>query len=234
MNEHPVPTKLDTLNRLINKKIPISCVVDIGVNEHTHELIQCFGHLKHYLFEPVSLYFNEISKNYMEIDYELYPIALSDENSEVYLVLKSIHKDGIVTHSWISNDPVSVDGSEIVGCERVEVKRFVDLPLSNIISHNFLLKVDVDGKDLNVVKGFGEKISVASVIIIECTYNNLLERMDFIRNSGFTLFDIVDITYYGPSIYQFDMVFVRNDLLTSELRPPIQNFRRDFWHTLCF
>lgn len=227
----PIPSKSNLLSRLAGK-LPITAVVDVGIRECTAELIKCFPTSKHFLFEPVTIFFEIIKKNYTGIDYELFPIALADENSEIYLVLTSLNNDGTVTHSEISDKKVPVDGAKIVACDNIDVRRFADLPLANTISPDFLLKVDVDGQDLNVIKGFGQKLSLASAIIIECTFRTALERMAYIESKGFQLYDIVDIVYYGPGIYQFDMVFVRMDLLTPELRPKIADFRSELWSPL--
>lgn len=230
MTTTPRPTKTNLFNRLIENALPISAIVDVGVRESTSELIACFPDKRHYLFEPVSIFFPDIEKNYSGIDYALHPIALSNINTQIFLVLKALYKDGLVTHSQISNDPVAVDGGEIVSCEPIEVRRFCDISLD--IESNFLLKVDVDGQDLNVIRGFGEKLRLASAIVIECTFRTASEPIKFIEESGFQLFDIVDIVYYGPGLYQFDAVFVRNDLVHTSLRPPISNFDVQLWSPL--
>lgn len=229
----PKPTKTNLLNRL-KANIPISSVVDVGVRECTGELISSFLDKKHYLFEPVSLFFSDIERNYKKIDYELFPFALANEDSRIYLVLTALKRDGKVTHSRISAEPVEVDGSQTVACDPIEVRRFESLALAKTIQPDFLLKVDVDGQDLNVVKGFGQKLGLASAVIIECTFGNAIERIGYLQTQGFSLVDIVDLVYYGPSIYQFDAVLVRNDLISAALRPPINDFKLDLWSPLKF
>ncbi len=229
----PIPTKSNVLLRL-SKILPITSVVDVGVRESTGELIIQFPKIKHYLFEPVSMFYSSLKKNYAKLNYELFPIALSDDNSQLFIVLSALNKDGKITHSQIKNDYVQVDGVEIVDCLPIDVRRFDALDLTKRIEPNFLLKVDVDGKDLNVVKGFGNRLQLASCIIIECTYVTAVERMGYLQNHGFALVDIVDIVYYGESLYQFDAVFVRKELINAKLRPPISNFKRELWSPLQF
>ncbi|WP_150046081.1 MULTISPECIES: FkbM family methyltransferase [Methylomonas] len=229
----PKPSKLNVLARIYNA-IPVTSIVDVGVRECTGELIQCFPSKKHYLFEPVSLFFKDIERNYSNINYQLFPIALSNESSQIYLILTSLHKDGKVTHSKISTQSVSIDGKDVVDCLPIDVKRFDALALTSTIDPNFLLKVDVDGQDLNVIKGFGSKLSLASVVIIECTYLSAIERMGYLQSNGFQLIDIVDIVYYGQSLYQFDAVFVRKDMITVDLCPSISAFKRELWQPLQF
>jgi FkbM family methyltransferase len=220
------PNKMNTLTRL-KQYLNFSCVVDVGINTATPELIAQFPTLKHYLFEPMDFYFDTIEKNYRGIDYELFSMALSDEKGTLYLTSTSLTHSGIATHSQISNQQSAVDGQKVISCKEVEVKRYDQLSVD--VPRNFLLKVDVDGKDLHVLKGFGDEISNAAVIIVETTYSSLSERLAFCISKGFQLFDIIDIIHYGPSLYQCDLVFVRNDLVTDELRPPIQKFDRSLW-----
>ena len=227
----PTPNKINLLLRLREIGIPISEVVDVGVREKTGELIQVFPDRRHHLFEPVISFFSDIRKNYSEIDYKLYPIALSDETRTMYLIQSSLGKDGIVTHSAISNESVPVDGSHVIMCDKLLSQRFIDLGIA--IKRDFLLKVDVDGQDINVLRGFGNEIALASVVIVEATYVNLAERLTYLNSIGFQLFDIVDLVYYGPGLYQCDIVFIRNDFVNNQSRPDINvNFNIDFWRPI--
>jgi hypothetical protein len=101
--------------------------------------------------------------------------------------------------------------------------------LNAAVARNFLLKVDVDGADLQVLEGFGDCLRMASVVIVEMTFTTFTQRAQFLTGSGFQLIDIVDLVYYGDCLYQFDAVFLRHDLSTSFVRPPIADFRRDLW-----
>jgi FkbM family methyltransferase len=224
----PKPTKLNVLSRL-KASVPITSVVDVGVRECTGELMLAFPDLKHHLFEPVNLFFDLIEKNYRNIDHELHPFALSDEDTQIYLLLTALNKDGVATHSRIVKETIEADGRDVVSCSVVQVRRFDSFARERSIAKNFLLKVDVDGKDLEVVKGFGAYLADASAVVIECTYASFIQRVSYLSSQGFSLVDIVDVIYYGDSVYQFDAVMVRNDLITAQLRPPIGNFRRELW-----
>jgi FkbM family methyltransferase len=224
----PLPTKINCINRLL-KSIHITSVVDVGVRESTAELIQTFPNTKHYLFEPVKKFFTDIQKNYRSVDYKLFDFALSDIDSRIYLLETSLLRNGVVTHSAIRTEPQPVDGAFVVSCEPIDVHRFDSLDIARDIESNFLLKVDVDGQDLNVLKGFGSKISSAAIVIVECTYTSAMERISYVQSKGFSLVDLVDFVYYGDSLYQLDAVLVRSDLITSNLRPPIGEFRKELW-----
>ena len=227
----PKPTKINLLNRL-KTSIPITSIVDVGVREKTGQLIEVFPYIKHYLFEPASEFFGQIKNNYKDIDYELFEFALSDVNSQIFLILSSLEKNGVATHSQISEDSTVPDGLFILDCQPIKVSRFDDLLISKTIEKNFLLKVDVDGKDLCVLKGLGEAISLCSSIIVECTVGNLLERISYLSSRGFVVIDIIDLVYYGNSLYQFDAVMIRKDLLSEKVKPALYPFQNDLWQPL--
>lgn len=208
--------------------IQISDVVDVGVNDSTPELITTFPKIKHYLFEPVASFHNSIAENYKSIKNRLFPIALSNENGKLYLTVSSVYSNGVATHSQLNRQTSMVDGKKILSCEVIDVMRYDELNVG--ADHNFLLKVDVDGKDLEVLQGFGTHLSQAAVIIVETTFNSILDRLSFCITNGFQLFDIVDLVYYGPSLYQCDLVFVRNDLVSTQVRPSIKSFNKNLWH----
>ena len=222
-------SKLNALVRIKTSEIPITCVVDIGVERCTRELIVQFPHIKHHLFEPVSSFTPEIEKNYSGIDYIIYKMALSDEANVLYCIVRALRKDGVPTHARLSAAPIVVDGEDVVSCSEVDVKRYEDV-CENITNKNFLLKIDVDGTELRVLQGMGRHLQSASVVIIEATFTTVLQRMTYIADKGFVLVDIVDIVYYGNSLYQCDLVFVRRDLINDKLQPSIQEFRGDLWH----
>ena len=46
------------------------------------------------------------------------------------------------------------------------------------------------------------------------------------------LIDVVDLAYYGASLHQLDLCFVRADLVTEKLRPDISRFDGALWRQL--
>jgi FkbM family methyltransferase len=223
----PVPSKRNLLHRLKALELPISEIVDVGVREKTGELIEAFpGHL-HHLFEPVNTFFPDIERNYANVPHVLYPISLSDRDETKYLSVTSLLRDGVATHSRIVDQYILVDGQEVISCAPIDVRRFDSL--SSVFNTDFLLKVDVDGFDLEVLKGFGSKLELASIVVIEATYHNWLQRAGYLEQNGFQLLDIVDLVYYGDTLYQFDLAFIRRNLVSSRVRPPINLFERPLW-----
>jgi len=222
-------SKNSVLKNLIKTNIPISQIVDVGVSTSTDELINCFPKKEHLLFEPVFKNHKYIAKNYKKIKHKLFKVALSNEKKIAYCNEYSNWSNGISTHASISLNPVKVDGKKFIKCEKLKVD-ILD-SYEEIIKKNFLLKIDVDGTDLEVLNGSKKVIKNASIVIIEATWSGLAERAKFVEDQGFVLYDIADKCFYGDALWQCDLVFVRKDF-NKLVRKDINKFNYFLWHEL--
>ncbi len=75
-----------------------------------------------------------------------------------------------------------------------------------------LLKIDVDGPELDVLRGCIGLFPKVAAIVIEATTDKLPEILLLIERHGFRLFDIVDLCYCGPQLHQVDLVFVHSSV----------------------
>lgn len=223
-----VANKLDRVRSLRSLGVPINSVIDVGVQESTPELIEAIPDKHHYLFEPVTLWHAKITNAYASLEHTLYPVALTDTNGSAWLIQIAHLGDGIATHASIEKEPKLPDGKYIVDCKEIIVQR-LDF-YSSQFPENFLLKIDVDGKELDVLRGASGCIRNASVVIIEAGYSSLTQRGRAIEESGFRLIDIIDRVMYGEVLWQCDLVYVRNDLVSERLLPPMFNW--EHWHPL--
>lgn len=79
-----------------------------------------------------------------------------------------------------------------------------------------LLKIDVQGGELLVLKGASEVLKSANMVILEIQIHNLYHGAPLFRQlaallwkAGFELYDIFGFNFLGPYLVQFDAVFVR-------------------------
>ena len=146
------PSKRDSLRILRKLGVDFGCVVDVGVQSCTQELIDVFPDIRHFLFEPVPNYLSSIRKKYENIDYEIFQVAVSDTDGLGELNIRSADSSGNVTHSHVDygqdmGRPESVRGTDV---EKISVPL---VRLSSIIREQdlpapILLKIDVDGHEL--------------------------------------------------------------------------------------
>ncbi|EGV28536.1 methyltransferase FkbM family [Thiorhodococcus drewsii AZ1] len=221
-------TKSTALHRYYDSRSLPAAVFDVGVNSQTAELIALFPKIKHYLFEPDDTHLPAIEKNYSSIDYTLHRVALSDEENQGFLVKRSLHKNGVATHSSLKAEPEAVDGKDTVSCEEFNSCRFDSMGIS--VPNNSLLKIDTDGSDLPVIKGFGSFLKNFEVVICEAITAKIAPTAAYLQANGFLLTDICDRVYYGSALYQVDLFFVRLERVDENYKPNIKSgFRRDLW-----
>lgn len=200
------PTKYDSLSFLRRNGLEVSTIIDVGVQRETFELKGVFPDLKHILFEPVEEYFPHIEKNYRAIDYELIRAAVSNLDG-VAMLHKIKNNEGAVTHSTIANSETSTS----IEVRKVSLDSFFkdknyDTP--------YLLKIDVDGHELMILEGARKLLKKVSCLVIEAPliYGWIQERINFIINEGFVLWDIVDLAYTHGNLWQVDLIFIsRNE-----------------------
>ncbi len=169
-------------------------VVDIGANEGriTKACIFNFPQAKIYAFEPIAEHYEKLSqlKNTTAFKFGLWDGNLKKK----FYFVKS--KD--VESSFLK--PTEV-GEGDVEERTVELRRFDTFNIS--IERPCFVKIDVEGAEYNVLKGFGNKLNEVDVLQIEMTHidknvgkNRLSSIMRLLEDNGFTGFIQVNTTYY--------------------------------------
>ena len=76
----------------------------------------------------------------------------------------------------------------------------------------YLIKVDVDGQELDVLAGATEILQQTEYVIVEVTlFGQMYDVMSFMKFQGFAAYDIVDLSYrpVDSALWQVDMAFVK-------------------------
>lgn len=231
------PILSDSLLTLRSLGVPFSTVLDVGVERETAALKLVFPDLKHHLFEPVRMYFPAIAENYAAIDHELHPVAAAEVDGETFLQSFSVYGDDSrnITHSKVSDRFIDArENPNLVECLPIRKTR-LDTEMEHLKEGPYLLKVDVDGTDLQVLQGSSETLETCSAVVVEAPLDTLLERSHFLTDRGFKLFDIVDLSYYKGTLWQVDLVFVSTRILQTH--PQLEAMRHatrleiDQWFT---
>ena len=88
-------------------------------------------------------------------------------------------------------------------------------------SFNNLIKIDVQGAEIKILKGLGDYIHNFEVIILEVSvheYNKNAplfdEVMTYMKSKNYSIYDIYDLKRlgeYNSFLIQFDCIYVRNN-----------------------
>ncbi|MBY9068552.1 FkbM family methyltransferase [Hyphomonas sp. WL0036] len=208
MQRHPLKTH--SFRVLKEMGVPVETVIDVGILSSTYELIHAYGTVPQILIEPIVEFEDRIRATYdkHKVNYELIKVAASDSDGEALMRTSSV-RDGVdITHARMTEDET------IAGSYRTVPKRKVDtLVAERNLAKPYLLKIDVDGAELEILKGAENTLKDCSVICIETSPVNFYQRSEAIRKHGFQLFDLVDICYYNNRLIQMDAIFVKTDII---------------------
>jgi FkbM family methyltransferase len=143
------------------------------------------------LFEPVQAHFPSIERNYARVRHILHPNAVSNVDGEAFLNSFSITAGTGSTHSQVSDraaDSASVP--TLVSSVRIQ-KRKLDTITLGFNEKPYLLKVDIDGPDLQVLQGADRTLQSCAAVVIEAPLMQIPERSKYLTDRGFRLVDIV-------------------------------------------
>ena len=202
--------------RLFNKsKINIDTIIDIGAKTKTPSLINNFPDAFHYLVEPVIEFCADIPENYTNINYEIINKAAMDKSGTVTLGVRTNHGESI-THSSVTT--IDKPTEELREIEAITVDELVKE--KNINPKTAILKIDVDGNDMEILKGAHHTLQDVAMLIIEVPVYDMLKMSSFLNVYPLFLWDICDLTYYKEKMVQFDLVLInRSHINNPKLNP---------------
>ncbi len=209
-----VATTEDAIRILTARGLNFRTVIDVGVNEGTPKLMRAVPNAHHVLIEPSPAHAPAIAKAYQGIDHRLHRVAVGDEDTEAFIVDTAIDGGTAVTHSAIVANRAEAEAEPgVLQIHELPVRRLDTLLSDTELADDILLKIDVDGHELPVLRGATDTLRRAAVVTIEAPRGALVERAAFLQEAGFALYDIVDLDYYDGVLWQVDVLFVRNDLM---------------------
>ncbi|WP_187278194.1 FkbM family methyltransferase [Methylobacterium sp. WL7] len=224
-------TKWDSIQTLLRAGLNVGTVIDVGVQRDSPDLRQLFSSVPHILFEPVLEYHEDIHRAYAGVNYKLEPVALSDRYGPFLLREVRADADGVVSHV----SPAEGHEASLRTVQRKTLDGYVD---ETSPAKPYLIKIDVDGHETEILKGARRALFDASCVIVETTLHHLPERLRLAEVAGLALWDIVDMTYYDGCLYQCDLVFIpdRADGLIRRLDPRMriafEAFDPAVWYSL--
>lgn len=194
-------SKVEALHYLKKNLPPIHTIVDIGAKKQTPSLKSCFPKCKHILVEPVKEFCQKLAINYKDINCKIYEKAASDKTGFENLSITSNFGENI-THSTLTETP---DSS--MNIRQVETITVDEIYSEEKIEYNkSLLKIDVDGNEMKILKGATESLNNISILIIEVSIYDLFNITTFLAEYNIFAWDMCDMTYYKNKLVQFDMI----------------------------
>ena len=204
--------------RLVNRNF---IILDIGggIGASLKLFINHFPDKKIIVFEPVADSYEAIKERFPDNNnIELIKAAAGNENTE-----KEINIAGRITSSSLL--PLIADpGSEVfnekylgqVGVENIRIVRLDDF-LANNKDEIGIMKIDVQGFEMDVLKGAETTLGRTDIIVLEANnhdgYKGSAKYFDidnYLRNHNFTLFNIFPSIVDNGKLKEWDMIYMNN------------------------
>lgn len=204
------PTKLQALASLLDLGVPVDSVIDVGVQSGTQALIDALPDRPHLLVEPLTEWNDAIAATYSAagVSYELLNEAATSAPGTVTLLLKNILPGSRVSHAFmVEGDP---DGPQYRRVSATTLDAALD---GRDLTAPYLLKVDVDGAEMQVLDGAQKTLERCSLVVIEASVVNMIKRGAVMDQLGFQLCELVDLCYYDRRFVQADMIFISKKII---------------------
>lgn len=196
-------------------------IIDIGAANGTPDLYKAFHERKFVLFEPLIEYRPILERWTKMLDCSIQFQALGNTDGETVI---SIDPRKMSMSSMVERSKLTKPDSKGVQ-RRVEISK-----LDSIIdkfskpSDTFIIKIDVEGFELEVLKGAKETLKRTDLVIVESSIAelyvnnpNYFDVLCFMDEQGFRLLDILALAYYKdwPGLMWADLAFVPNQPFAS-------------------
>lgn len=195
-----------------------STVIDVGAANGTNSLYTTFPDAQHLLIEPLEEFTTALKQVTNSLKNSQYFIAAAASFSGE--IILNVHPDLFGSSIYKENEESDVNG----------IERIVPTVTLDEICHKlktqcpYLIKIDTQGSELDVLKGAQNVLQEAELVILEVSlfefFNNglqLYECIDFMKQKGFVAYEIFDLQYrlLDRAMSQVDIAFVSGN---SDLR----------------
>ena len=194
------------LTNLKNQGFLPATVFDVGAQIGTPPLFEVFPDAHHVLLEPVAEcepLLKDLCSRLKSAEYHI--AAVTEHSGKTFLGISPSRQ-----YSSIVEAP-GVDGSEY---REIPCLSLSDLCKTHAYPGPYLVKIDVDGPEIKVLKGALGLIDRETVFVIEATVNDgdphFPQILDFFKPLDFVLLDIVDPMFrpVDGALWQVDVVMV--------------------------
>ncbi|HEY9848968.1 MAG TPA: FkbM family methyltransferase [Leptolyngbyaceae cyanobacterium] len=205
-------TLLGSLQNIKKLGFEPKTVIDVGAAAGTFQLYETFPNAKHILIEPLEEnkpYLEKIVSQYKDCEY-LIAVATKTPGTAVL----NVHPDLEGSSLYLECEDSNVNGSP----RTVPAIALDDICLDRNYQSPYLIKIDVQGAELDVLAGATEILKQTEYVILEVVlfefFKNgpqFYDTIDFMKQRGFVVYDILDY-WYRPldnAMSQVDIAFVK-------------------------
>jgi FkbM family methyltransferase len=202
-----------TLRQLAAVGLEPRTVIDVGVAYATSELYEQFPGAQILLVEPLVEFEPFLQRIAGQYNAQCVMAAAGETPG---IAMLNVHRD-----KFGSSLLKEVEGSEVDGdARKVPLITLDDLCADKKLRGPFLIKIDVQGAELQVLAGAKHTLQETEAVILEVTLFGTMiggpqffDVVTYMKESGFVAYDIFGANYrpLDDALFQVDMTFVRED-----------------------
>jgi FkbM family methyltransferase len=189
-----------------------SAIIDVGAATGTWDLYETFPKSRKILIEPLEEFephLNNVTNKYPNSEY-----IIAAANKESGNVTINVHPDLVGSSLYLENEDSNVNGSPrivaAITLDKICRERKLNGP--------FLIKVDVQGAELDVLMGASHILGNTEYVVLEVSFfqfftggPQISDVIIFMKERGFVVYEIFDYQYrlLDGSMSQVDIAFVK-------------------------
>lgn len=213
LHQPPVSNSMAAvLARVSQHDFQPATVIDVGVATGTAPLYLAFPNAFHLLIEPLVEFFGPIQDLLRSYRGHYVPAAAGSVDGEITINVHADHLDG----SSVLREEM---GSEFDGSHRVvKLVRIDTLTAQMGLSGPYLLKVDTQGAELEVLEGSRQTLLDCELVLLEVSLFEFMKGAPqfgdviiYMKDHGFVVYDIYDGARrpLDGALGQLDLAFVK-------------------------
>lgn len=202
------------LQHLKDLNYEVDTIVDVGAASGTDPLLSSFPNAKFILIEPLTEFLPKLEL--LKENYKIQKIITAAVGTQLTDIAINVHPDLYGSSLFKESDGSFADG----------IPRVINMiKLKNEINHlnpenNNILKVDVQGAELDVLQSAEELLSLFDVIILEVSFFNFLigspdfsDVIKYMADRNYVIYDMFDfhLRPIDNALAQVDILFVKRD-----------------------
>ena len=213
IDESPRDSMQGCLRQAFRNGLRPKTVIDVGAAGGTPALYEVFPGARHILIEPLEEYVPYLDSLVSKLDKAEYIIAAATD--KLGSIVINVHPDLVGSSIYKEDEDSDVNGIErtipTTTLNKICCDRGADGP--------YLIKIDVQGAELDVLKGAKMVLKDTEFIILEVSFFEFFKGgpqvdrcIDFMKEHGFVIYDMFDLQYrlLDGAMSQADIAFVRD------------------------
>jgi FkbM family methyltransferase len=210
--QHPRATMHSCLRQALQNGLKPETIIDVGAARGTPALYDVFPEARHILIEPLEEYIPDLDSLVSKLNKAEYIIAAATATPGNIVI--NVHPDLVGSSIYKENENSDVNGVE---------RTIPALTLDEICNERgtkgpYLLKIDTQGAELEVLKGAKTILEDTELVILEVSFFEFFKSgpqvydcMNFMKERGFVAYDIFGLQYrlLDGAMSQVDIAFTR-------------------------